>query len=385
MGDPDLLIVAGEASGDLHAARLLSALEARLGPSREPLRAFGLGGEELRRAGLETLADSAEISVVGIVEVAKIYRRARQIFDQLLAEVDRRGATTAILVDFPEFNLRLARELRKRDVRVVYYISPQIWAWRKGRVRTIARDVDLMLVLFPFEVDFYRQHDVEVVHVGHPLVDEVPQLEQAWDRVEAAGGIEASEPLRLAVLPGSRPSEVRALLPTLIAAAERIAAQRSVAVRLIAAPTVPDQLFDELLDGAGLPVERVSAERFRAVADSHLAFCASGTATLETALLGTPMIVVYKLKRTSYWLARWLVDLPYFCMVNLVLDRPAVPELLQNAAEPEAIARRALDLVADDAAVRRMRADLSALRPALGSSGASERAAAAVLERLGWN
>lgn len=388
-----VLIVAGEASGDLHAARLLSALSAR----RPSLHAYGLGGGELEAAGLERLADSAEISVVGIVEVLKIYRRAKEIFDQILAEVDRRGTRTAVLVDFPDFNLRLARQLRRRGLTVIYYISPQVWAWRKRRIVAIARDVDLMLVLFPFEESFYRQHDVAALHVGHPLVEEVPTLPQRWehDPLDESGQSE----LTLALLPGSRRSEVRALLPTFLASAGQIARSRPVRARLIQAPTVAEEFFDDILAEAGwlqtepggekalrppenLVLERVRSGRFPAVADSHLALCASGTATLEVALLGTPMLVLYKLKWTSYALAKILVDLPHFCMVNLVLGREVVPELLQAQAEPVRVAQRALELVSSRDAITTMRAGMAELRPALGEAGASDRAAAAVLRAL---
>ena len=177
--ESDLLVVAGEASGDLHGARLLTSLR-EMAPG---LSAFGLGSQELRAAGMEPIANSAEISVVGITEVVRILPRAREIFRALLAEVDRRGARTALLIDFPDFNLRLAKALKSRGVRVLYYISPQVWAWRRGRVRTISRVVDAMYVILPFEVDFYRRHGVEAIEVGHPLVDEVPQLEQTWNRV----------------------------------------------------------------------------------------------------------------------------------------------------------------------------------------------------------
>src|SRR6185295_17120287 len=322
----DLLIVAGEASGDLHGARLLSELRA-LVPG---LRAFGLGGDELAAAGLEPIAHSAEVAVVGITEVLRVLPRIREVFAALLAEVDRRRPRAAVLIDFPEFNLRLAKQLKRRGVRVVYYISPQVWAWRRGRVRQIARRVEKMLVLFPFEVDFYASSGVDVVHVGHPLVDEVPQLASRWSRPGAA-----QPPYRIALLPGSRRSEVEALLPTMLDSVRLLAAELPVAASLIRAPTIPEELVEEAVARAGIPVEIVAADRFTAIADSHLALCASGTATLEVGLLGTPMIVLYRLKRGSYLLARLLVRLAHFSLVNLVLGGGVVPELLQHDANPE--------------------------------------------------
>ena len=364
MSGSDLLLVAGEASGDLHGARLLAELRKSL----PELRAFGLGSHELEAAGLELVARSEEISVVGLAEVIKILPRAREIFRLLLAEVERRQAATAVLVDFPDFNLRLADELHRRGVRVVYYISPQVWAWRKSRVKAIGRLVDRMLVLFPFEVDFYRRHGVEAVHVGHPLVDEVAPRPQAWER-EARG-----EPLRLALLPGSRASEVRALLPPMLASLPRIAARRPIAARIIVAPAVSG-LVAELAAASAHPVELVTGARFDAIADSHLALCASGTATLEVGLLGTPMIVLYRLHAWTYRLARWLVDLPHFSLVNLVLGRGVVPELLQGAASPEGIAAEALAVLGDASRIERMRRELGELRHALGEGGGSARAA----------
>ncbi len=376
-------MVAGEASGDLHGGRLLSALR-RLVPG---LSAFGLGGDEMRAAGLETLADSREVAVVGLTEALKVLPRARQVFATLLAEAERRRTRAAVLVDFAEFNLRLAGELSRRGVSVVYYISPQVWAWRRRRVGKIARVVDRMLVLFPFEAEFYRRHGVDAVHVGHPLVDEVPRLPQAWEAGAPAG------PYRLALLPGSRPSEVEALLPHMLAAVKLLAAELPVEARLIQAPTIPHELLEEEVALAGLPVRIVaprreslraeSGDRFAAIADSHLALCASGTATLEVGLLGTPLLVLYRLGAVTYLLAKVLVRLPYVSLVNLVLGRKAVPELIQGAASPARVAREAARLLREPAAAAAMRADLAALRGRLGEGGATDRAAREVAAHLG--
>lgn len=367
-----MLLVAGEASGDLHGARLLSELRRRI-PGLVP---FGLGGDEMRAAGLDAVAHSSEISVVGITEVLKVLPRAREIFASLLKEVERRRPKLAVLVDFPDFNLRLAKELKSRGVEVVYYISPQVWAWRRGRVKTIARIVDRMLVLFPFEVGFYRGHGVDVVHVGHPLVDEVPVLPQAWETPSKG-------PFRVALLPGSRVSEVEALLPTLLEAVRKLAGRLPVEAHLIKAPTISRDLLEEHVQLSGLPVVIVEEDRFAVIADSHLALCASGTATLEVGLLGTPMIMVYRLASWTYLLAKLLVRLPYVSLVNLVSERRVVPELIQGEANPERIADEAERLLTDTGARDEMRAGLAGLRPRLGESGASGRAADAVLEKLG--
>jgi len=373
---PDLLIVAGEASGDLHGARLLAELRQAV----PGVRAFGLGGDELQAAGFEPVAHSSEIAVVGITEAARVLPRAWRIFQDLLAEVDRRNAKTAVLIDSPDFNLRLAKKLHRRGVRVVYYISPQLWAWRKGRIKAVTRTVERMLVVFGFEVDFYREHGVEAIHVGHPLVDEVPRLEHVWDRDPRP------ESYTVAVLPGSRRSEVRAILPILLASLQQIAQEAPITARLIEAPTVPKAMFDELIAQSSLPpevkLERVTKDRFAAIADSHLALCASGTATLEVGLLGTPLIVIHRIGPVSYLLGRLLVDVEHAGMVNLVLGRRVAPELLQYDARPDKIAAAARPLLTDPEAVATMRAALGRLRERLGTSGASRRAAAEVAALL---
>ena len=372
MSGGDLLVVAGEASGDQHGARMLRELQ-RLRPG---LRAFGLGSHQLRAEGVDLIADSREISVVGISEALAILPRAKEIQDLLVAACERRRPDVAVLIDFPEFNLRLARKLKWLGIPVVYYISPQVWAWRKGRVRAISELVDRMLVLFAFEVDFYRRHGVPVSHVGHPLVDEMTPQPGVWDEPHRAlsGG-----PLRIAILPGSRRSEIRALLPRMLAATRVLARQAEIEPLLIQAPSVSSEFLAPFLaeyeKEAGRPLAVVREERFRAIAGSHLALCASGTATLEVGLLGIPMLVLYRLGAWSYLLARALVRLPHFSLVNLVLRRAAVPELMQEETRPENIAARALELLHSPERVAAMRQDLAALRPALGRSGASRRAA----------
>jgi lipid-A-disaccharide synthase len=372
MSDGDLLVVAGEASGDQHGARMLRELR-RLRPG---LRVFGLGSGELAAEGVDLVADSREISVVGISEALSILPRAKEIQDQLVAECERRRPAAAVLIDFPEFNLRLARKLKWLGIPVVYYISPQVWAWRRGRVRSISELVDRMLVLFSFEADFYRRHGVPVTHVGHPLIDELPELPAVWDEPQKA--LDAGR-IRLALMPGSRRSEIRALLPRMLGAVRALQREVEIEPVLIQAPSVAADFLAPFLaafDAAGeRPLEVVREDRFRAIAGSHLALCASGTATLEVGLLGTPMLVLYRLEPWSYLLARALVRLPHFSLVNLVLRRNVVPELLQRQTAPERVAARALELLRSPASVLAMRRALGGLRGALGRSGASLNAA----------
>lgn len=362
-GGDDLLIVAGEASGDTHAAELLLALK-RLRPD---LRAFGLGGRHCAEAGLERLAESSEISVVGITEVLRVLGRARKIFHALLDEVEKRGVRTALLIDFPDFNLRLAKALKKRGVRVVYYVSPQVWAWRKGRVKTIARVVDEMLVLFPFEEAFYRERGVAATHVGHPIVDQVPVIE----RTQGGDG------LSVCLLPGSRISEVKAHLPVMAQAVARLAESFKIEASWVVGTELDPGDFADLVP-ENVALDLVREDRFQAIADADLVLCASGTATLEVGLLGTPMIVVYKVSRLTSWIGRALVRLPNISLVNLVLGRTVVPELLQDEATAAGIATAAGALLGDPEARRKMSAELGGLRALLGAPGASERAAAIV-------
>ncbi len=377
-----VLISAGEASGDRHAAALMEAA-ARLAGRRGRIQFFGLGGDAMAAAGLDPVAHSDEVAVVGIAEVARELPRIRRVFRKLLLASETRRPSLAVLVDFPDFNLRLARRLRRRGIPVLYYVSPQVWAWRRRRIRTIAHLVDRMLVLFPFEVDVYRGHELHVDHVGHPLVDDVPELESVWDRQDGL-----PEGPVLALLPGSRNSEVRRILPPMLRAAAALVGRAEGAgqVRLILAPTVDSELARRLIADGPLDPEEVDVVRtgrFAAVAGSHLALCASGTATLEVGLLGTPMVVVYRVSPLTYAIGRLLVDLPFVSLVNLVLGRQVVPELLQAEADPERIAAAASSLLGRRSRIDAMRKGLAELRPALGESGASERAAACLLEELG--
>jgi lipid-A-disaccharide synthase len=359
-----LLVVAGEASGDLHGARLIGELE-RMVPD---LECFGLGGDELQRHRFDSVAHSRDIAVVGFTEVLGVIAKARRIFRALLLEAERRRPAAALLIDSPGFNLRLARRLRRLGVPVVYYVSPQIWAWRQGRVKSIARRVRKMLVLFGFEVDFYRRHGVDVRHVGHPLVDEVPLLDHVLDEKEERRP-------RVALLPGSRETEVRSLLGAMLKALEAVHRERPIEVVLMEAPTLPHALLDEMLAATTLPIERVAHGRLAALARCHLALCASGTATLEVGLVGTPMIVLYRVSYFTSLLGRWLLRVPNIGLVNLVLGREVAPELVQNDVNPARIGSLVERLLGDRGSLVAMRRALQPLRERLGESGASRRAA----------
>jgi lipid-A-disaccharide synthase len=363
-----LAVVAGEASGDLHASEVLRELR-RIDPS---LTTFGIGGDLLAGEGMEILHHAREMGIVGLFNVIRHLRMFRRIFDELVARIAREKPDAVLLVDYPDFNLRAARACKRLGLRVIYYISPQVWAWRRGRVRQIARYVDEMIVIFPFEETFYRQRGVAVTYVGHPLVEELASIP-----VRSAEGPQT--PLRVALMPGSRRMEVGSLLGPMLDAVSAMARTRPLEVVLIQAPTIDRAQIDTILRAAGsrtaLPaIEIVSERRSEALASSDLALSSSGTATLEAAVLNVPVIVMYRLSPATHWLARHLVKLPHFSLVNIVAGREVVPELLQDQVTGPMIAAAAERLL-DPAAYRHVRAELTRVRALLGEPGASRRAA----------
>ncbi len=373
-GSVELFVVAGEASGDLHAAHAMSAIS-RLAPE---IRFCGLGGDRMQAVGMDSVAHSRDISVVGLVEVLKILPRAKRIFDDLVELASRRRPRAALLVDAPDFNLRLARKLADLDIPVVFYVSPQIWAWRSGRVAGMRGVIDLMLVLFPFEETFYRDAGIDVVHVGHPLLDQIPPS----DHSAAPSGTWI-----IGLLPGSRNSEVRRNLPNMLGAATDLAATTGSAIRLLLAPDVDRAWIENLIEVCPIEVEVVAAgsdqRRYAAIAECRVALCASGTATLEVGLLGVPLVVSYRVAPVTFALARRLVQVPHISLVNLVLGREVVPELVQGQATRERIAAAGRALMNAGEPRNRMLADLAELRPALGEPGASHRVAREVIRVIG--
>ncbi|MGE5126815.1 MAG: lipid-A-disaccharide synthase [Betaproteobacteria bacterium] len=344
-----------------------------------PFEAFGLGGDRLQEQGVRLVAHSRDLAVVGLVEVLRHLRRLRGVFRSVLDEVDRERPALAVLVDYPDFHLRLARELRRRAVPVVYYVSPQVWAWRRGRLRAIRETVDHMIVIFPFEEPLYREAGVKVTFVGHPLVDIV---RPASDRTAflASSGLDAARPV-LAVLPGSRPQEVAHNLPPLAAALRLVAARRpDVQPALAVAPGLDSGLFDRLLND--LPAARIAGQTHSLMSCAVAGIVASGTATVEAALLGLPMVVVYRLSPLTYALGRPFVRVPHYAMANLIAGRAVVKELIQSHFRPDAVATEALRLIGDDAHRAQVSAGLGEVRARLGEPGASERAAAVVTREL---
>lgn len=360
-----VLIVAGEASGDLHAANLLGALRTFV----PGVQAFGVGGERLRGEGLECVAQSEELSVMGLAEVLRHLPRLLRLARHVRQKAVTRRPDIAVLVDSPDFNLPLAKHLCRVGIPVTIYISPQLWAWRSGRVRRIRRDVRRVLCILPFEVEFYRRHGVAAEYVGHPLVDELaPVMASPGER----------DPGMVALLPGSRWHEVSSLLPGMAQALRLLAARRpGVRGRLIVAPGLePDRLLP-LTGPARELLDVVVADRHRALSGCAAAMVASGTATLECALLGVPMVVGYRLHGLTYALARRLVRVPHVALANLVAGERLAAELVQDAFTPERLAAETERLLGADGEGQRQ--GLARVRERLGEPGASSRAATAVL------
>ncbi|MBA2602415.1 MAG: lipid-A-disaccharide synthase [Acidobacteria bacterium] len=369
------MISCGEPSGDLYAAALASELRLQ-----EPgVTITGFGGDRLRRAGASLTADFSGLSVTGLVEAARVLPRTYGIYRRLVARAREERPDVFVAIDFPDFNFRLAGALRKLGIPVVYYISPQLWAWRPGRMKTMRIIADKVLVIFPFEEALYSEAGVPVEWVGHPLLDMIPPPRPRTD-VLCDLGLRAGSPL-VALLPGSRRNEVSAILPGLLDAARIIRAQIPAAQFVVPrAPHLPDDLFTGLAALTGPPAVLVDGRADDVLSVADLALVASGTATVQAALHECPMVVVYRLSPLTYRLGRPFVRVSTFAMANLVAGRQVVPELIQDDFTPPRLAAEALKMLEDPGVAAQVRRDLGEVRARLGEPGASRRAARAVLE-----
>lgn len=340
---PKILVSAGEASGDAYAARLVEQLRRSM-PETE---FFGCAGMRMQQAGVRPVVDAARLAVVGLVEVVahipRIYREYRRLYEA----ARRERPQVAILTDSPDFHLRLARKLKRLGIPVVYLVAPQVWAWRKGRIRNIKRNIERLLCIFPFEEEFFCRHGVPAVYIGHPLSYMVrPTLSR--EQFFAKHKLPSDRPV-VALLPGSREGEIRRHLPPLVDAAERLKGSATFVLGTPAGGQAGD-----------LPhsIKVVEGETWDLLAHAGLALAASGTVTIEAALLGTPMVTFYKVTGLSWALGKFLVDVPFYSMVNLVAGRPVVPELMQNEVTGERLAKEAARLLGDTAARDEMRRGL---------------------------
>lgn len=370
------MIVAGEPSGDAHAAALVTALQ-----KRAEVEFFGATGPLMREAGVDTIVNSDELAIMGIVEVGRVFRKFLRAFRKLKAAAIEQSSDAVILVDWPEFNLRLASTLHRRGLKVIYYISPQLWAWRPRRVNNIKRDVDLLLSILPFEVDWYRARDVEHVEfVGHPLAGEV---KASFGREEFCrrNDLDPGRPI-VSFLPGSRIKELQRILPPML---DAIAQLRNVRPEIQPVVVVaPSRSVDEVRGISSTHVKLIEQQTREAVAASDAAVIASGTATLEAALLETPMIVVYKESPINWHTLGRLITVSHFGLVNLVGGKEIATELMQDDLTGDNIVNELLKLL-EPATNQTVRELLSDVRQKLGEPGASERAAESILHFIRVN
>jgi lipid-A-disaccharide synthase len=403
MSGPTIFISAGEASGELYGALLVKVLGRRLALAGQSGRFFGMGGQRMADAGLERVVRSEDMAVMGITEVVRHLPRVYRAFRRLKQSIRERRPDVAVLIDFPDIHFRLARELHHLGIPVIFFVSPQLWAWKKNRIRLVQKYVDRMLVIFPFEEPFYREHGVAVEFVGHPLAD-LPLPSITREQFAADSGLDPVHTW-IGLLPGSRPREIRDNLPEMLASA-RILALRSpgreelgkqVEFIVPLAPTLNQaqrKMVHSLVEefGAGLPVQLVEDAR-AALLHARASVVASGTATVEAALIGNPFVVVYRVSPITYAIAKRVVTVPHVAMVNLIAGGRVVPELIQSEFKAANIVRQIEPLLPDGTLRQSMMKELKRIRGLLGSrtevhggeNGAIDRVAAITLERLGMS
>jgi lipid-A-disaccharide synthase len=372
-----ILLVAGEVSGDLHGAHLVEAIR-RIHPK---IQFFGVGGEQLQRQGMKILYHARHLSVVGITEVFLKLRSIWTAYAGLKKAIVQERPDLVILIDFPDFNLRVARVARQKEIPVLYYISPQIWAWRPKRVNVIAKRVSKMVVLLPFEVPLYEDAGVDVEWVGHPLLDLVkPTLPK-----EAAFKQFGLDPKRrtIGLLPGSRLHEVKRLLPPLLESA-RLLQEEIPELQFIVplASGIPMEIVSQAIQQVSFPVKVAEGMNYDVMNLSELLIMASGTATLEGAILGKPMVIIYKVSSPSYWIGRALVRVDSIGLVNLVAGKKVAPELIQKEVHPQRIAEEAFRILKNPILQRQMTEAMGEVRKRLGKPGAADRAAQIALSLL---
>jgi len=376
-GKKKIFIVAGEVSGDIHAASLIKQLKA-MNPS---LSFMGLGGKHMQEEGVELFFDLTKLAVVGFTEVLRNIFLFRKIFYDFINKAEQEKPDAIILVDNPGFNLRLAKELKKRGFKIIYYISPQIWAWGEKRIDAIKETVDKMIVLFDFEKDIYQKKGIGVEFVGHPLLDRANQTLTKDDFFKALS-IKNKNPI-ISLLPGSRNNEVKKILPIMLKSAELIYKEFPQAQFLIlSSSNVDTKAYHSLMKKSFLPIKITDQQHYNAIANSNLALVASGTATLEAAIFKIPMIIVYKVTFLTWAYAKSLIKIPYIGLVNVVARKQIVPEFIQFRARPKLISKEAIELLKNREKYDNLQKELSQIKTHLGSPGASRRAAQTILNLI---
>ncbi len=367
-----VLIVAGEASGDLHGANLVKAMK----KMDRDILFQGIGGDRMVISGVDITDHSSQMAVVGITEVLSKSNIILKSYFRLRSILKNEQPDLLILIDYPGFNISLAGAAKKFGIPVLYYVSPQLWAWRSGRVKKISQRVDRMAVILPFEKDFYQETgtSMPVDYVGHPLMDQVP-LDLNKSKIKNDYGIKDEDTV-IALLPGSRSEEIKKLLPDMLGAAEIISKRvKSLKCLLPVAPTISPELIDSIIGLSDLKVITTGKGVYNCLAVSDLAYVASGTATLETAIMGVPMIITYRISPLSFAIAKRVVKVPYAGLVNLVAGEEVAPELLQEEVAPDKMAEKGLEILENEDKKAAIKEKLAGVRLSLGEPGASARTA----------
>ena len=372
-----VLIVAGEASADLHGSRLIQAMK-KMAPG---ITVWGIGGKNMEDAGVKILISSSDMAVVGLTEVLPRIHHITRAYLRLKSILKNSRPDLLILIDYPDFNISLAHAARRFKVPVLYYISPQVWAWRRGRIRKIARRVNRMAVILPFEKDVYRKRGLDVEYVGHPILDSIPDKLNKSDIINEME-IQKASPI-LGLLPGSRNEEVRNLLPPMIKAVEILSHRyQDLKCVLPIASTISPDLIQSIIRHTSVEIKTSQGAIHKTLAACDLAMVASGTATLETAIMEIPMVIVYKVSSLSLWVGKMVIKVPYIGLVNLVAGEKIVPELIQKEVTPHRLAQEIIAILESGQTKENMIKKLRMVKERLGSGGASERTAKIAMEML---
>lgn len=369
-----IMISAGEASGDMHGANVAAALKT-LSPG---ITLFGMGGQGMRAAGVDIVYDIADLGVMGLVEVIRNLPRMFRLRDMLAGVMEREKPDVLVVIDYPDFNMRLAKIAKEKGIPVVSYISPSAWAWRRGRAKDVAQIVEKIAAIFPFEADVYREAGADVTYVGNPLVD-IVQPSMSKEEAYRHFGADPAQPVIL-LMPGSRQQEIEKLLPPMLAASEKISrAVPCCQFFLPVASTISRDTLQNMIDGYPISVTMTTGNNYDLMNIAHVGIAASGTVTLEAALMDLPTVIIYKAAFLTYVLSRFLIKIPHISLPNIIAGREIVPELLQYAANADNISREVLAMLQDETVRNRVHADLAEVRSKLGECGAVRRVAETIL------
>jgi len=372
-----ILFSAGESSGDQHAANMFLELKKQ----QPDIKGIGMGGTKMAQAGIDVRYNSSGIAVIGVVEVIKHYGEIRRALKLMQHIVSTEKPDLLVCVDYKEFNLKLARHARQCGIKVLFYVSPQVWAWRPGRVKTYGKAIDMMAVIFPFETAYYDAEHVPVRYVGHPSVDKVQPLHSRAEDM-ANFGLDEKKPV-VGILPGSRANEIKRMLPVMLAAAEKLqAGLPDIQFILPQADSIGDELLESYMSQSAVKIAVIKNQPYDVIQCCDVVMTTSGTATLEIALLTVPMVIAYKLASLTYWLGRWLVNTPFIGLPNIVLGKGIVKELIQHEASADNLAAEVKRILTDKIYADEMRANLIQVKEKLGPGGGSKNMAELALEML---